>query len=138
MVMMAPARMRSRPCSGRSFKLSASPARMKENSPICASEVAMISAVARRVAEQADDEIGGDRLGDQDDEHGGQQRQRRLQHDARIEQHADRDEEQHGEGVAQRQRLGGGLLAQAATRSSIMPAKKAPSASEMPNSSAAT
>ena len=43
---------------------------------------------------------------------GGQQRQRRRQKHRRIEQHADRDEEQHGEGVAQRQRLGRGLLAQ--------------------------
>ncbi len=31
----------------------------------------------------------------------------------RIEQHADRDEEQHGEGIAQGQRLGGRLLAEA-------------------------
>ena len=46
MVMMAPARMRSRPCSGRSFRLKPSPARMKENSPIWAREAAMISAVA--------------------------------------------------------------------------------------------
>ena len=98
----------------------------------------MISAVARRVAEQAHDEIGGDRLADQDDEHGGEQRQRRLEHDARIEQHADRDEEQHGEGVAQRQATRSPPAGDSRDSLSIMPAKKAPSASEMPNRSAAT
>ena len=37
---------------------------------------------------------------------------RLAHHDHRVEQHADRDEEQHREGVAQRQRLVGGALAQ--------------------------
>ena len=42
---MAPARIRSRPCSGRRFRLTPSSARMKENSPICARLAEMISAV---------------------------------------------------------------------------------------------
>ena len=44
--MMAPARMRSRPCSGSSIEATPRLARMKENSPICASEAEMVSAVA--------------------------------------------------------------------------------------------
>ena len=65
-----------------------------------------------RVPKQPHDQERRQRFADQDDEHGGEQRQGRIDHDARIEQHSDRDEEQHGEGVAQRQRLGRGLLAQ--------------------------
>ena len=39
-------------------------------------------------------------------------RERLADQDLRVEQHADRDEEQHREGVLQRQRLGGGAVAQ--------------------------
>ena len=49
-----------------------------------------------------------------------------------IEQHADRDEEQHGEGIAQRQGFLGGALDKGEP-ARIMPAKKAPSAMETPN-----
>ena len=62
--------------------------------------------------EQPHDGERGDRLAEDDDGHRRQHGQRIAHEDHRIEQHADRDEEQHGEGVAQRQRLGGGLLAE--------------------------
>ena len=74
---------------------------------------------------RADDECGPDRIAKgQDDsrrdeplahhdqrDHG--RDEQRLAHDkCRIEQHADRNEEQHREGIAQRQRFGGGLVTQ--------------------------
>ena len=43
--MMAPARIRSRASPGRTASDTPSPARMKENSPICASDSEMASAV---------------------------------------------------------------------------------------------
>jgi hypothetical protein len=54
----------------------------------------------------------------------------------RVEQHAHRDEEQHREGVAQRQGVLAGAVAEGDSLS-IMPAKKAPSANDTPNSAAA-
>ena len=110
--MMAPARIRSRPCSGSSPSANAEAARMKENSPICARLAEIVSAVAMRIAEGAHDGEGRQRLADHDDEHRRQHRQRLAHEDRRVEQHADRDEEQHREGVAQRQRLVGGALAE--------------------------
>ena len=47
--MIAPARMRSRPRSGSSARLTPRPARMKENSPICARLAEIVSAVERRM-----------------------------------------------------------------------------------------
>ena len=60
---------------------------------------------AVRMAESTDDQVGGHRLAEDDDQEGGQDRQRLLQQDHRIEQHPHRDEEQHRESVAQRQRV---------------------------------
>src|SRR6185312_8808146 len=77
---------------------------MKENSPICASDAEMVSAaptgrlsaitrkkprtlLPTRMMNSVQDL---ERVGDED---------------AGVEQHADRDEEQHGEGIAERQAL---------------------------------
>ena len=64
------------------------------------------------MAEGAHDEERGQRLADDDDEGGGQHLQRMCDQDVGVEQHAHRDEEQHRKGVAQRQRIIGGLVAQ--------------------------
>ena len=104
--------MRSRASAGRTASATPSPARMKENSPICARGDRDGERGRHRMAEQPHHEIGSRRLGDEDDEDRGEQRDGRLDDDPRIEQHADRDEEQHGEGVAQWKRLGRRLLAQ--------------------------
>ena len=64
---MAPARIRSRPCSGSSFSPTPSSARMKENSPIWARLAEIISAVANGIAEGKDDDEGRQRLADDDD-----------------------------------------------------------------------
>ena len=50
--------------------------------------------------EQAHGEVSGCRLGDDDHKQSGEQRRRRLEKDLRVEQHADRDEEQNGKGIA--------------------------------------
>ena len=63
-------------------------------------------------AEELHDPVRGRRLPDHDDEDDGQHLERLLHDDARVEQHADRDEEEHREGVLQRQRVLRGLLAQ--------------------------
>ena len=85
-----------------------SPARMNENSPICARLAATVSAVASgrpnasTMAKAATDlptTITSSTISD---------RQRLAHQDRRIEQHADRDEEQHGERVLERQGIGGG------------------------------
>ena len=55
------------------------------------------------VAEGADDHEGGDGLADEDDRQRRRQLQRRAEQDVGVEQHADRDEEQHRESIAQRQ-----------------------------------
>ena len=65
-----------------------------------------------RMPERPHDRVGGDRLAEHDDEHRRENGDRLAHDDHRIDQHADRDEEQHREGVAQRQRLVGGALAQ--------------------------
>ena len=103
---MAPVTMRSRPSCGSRPTSTPSAARMKENSPICARLAAISAAVplgwpnARTISE------GGDRLADHDDERASRRRRAaRSSRIAGIEQHADRDEEEHREGVAQRQRF---------------------------------
>ena len=63
-----------------------------------------------------------------------EQRQRLLQQDRRVEQHADGDEEQHRKRVAQRQRLLAPRCWLSSDSLRIMPAKNAPSANETPNS----
>ena len=79
---------------------------MKENSPICARLAEMVSAVDQRMAEGRTMSEGRDRLADDDDQHASPSTASGCaQQDRRVEQHADRDEEQHREGVAQRQRL---------------------------------
>jgi hypothetical protein len=65
-----------------------------------------------RVPERAHDRVGGDRLAEHDDQHRREHGHRLAHDDHRIDQHAHRDEEQHREGVTQRQRLVGGALAQ--------------------------
>ena len=59
------------------------------------------------MAEGADDCVGDDRLADDDDRDGGEQRPRLLGQHRGVEQHPDRDEEQDRKGIAQRQRLFG-------------------------------
>jgi hypothetical protein len=65
----------------------------------------MVSATLERIAEGHHDDAGRQRLADDDDRQGGQHLQRLAQQHPGVEQHADRHEEQHREGVAQRQRL---------------------------------
>ena len=59
---MAPARIRSRPCSGRRPRSTPSAARMKENSPICARLAEMVKALATGWRNAMHDQEGGDRL----------------------------------------------------------------------------
>ena len=69
---IAPASTRSRPRSGNSSSATPRLTRMKENSPICASEAEIVSAVRGRMAEQPDDGEGRQRLAEHDDQHGDQ------------------------------------------------------------------
>ncbi len=64
--------------------------------------------------EGAHDQVGDRRFADDDDGHGGQHGKRRLHEHGRVQQHADRDEEQHCESVAQRHGFLGRLLAEVA------------------------
>ena len=109
---------------------------MNENSPICASDAEIVQAVdagwpnARTIRKAAAD-LPTTMMNTVASSGSGS----RSTID-RVEQHADRDEEQHGEGVAQRQRsCAARWLSSDSLR--IMPAKKAPSANETPNSVAA-
>ena len=75
---------------------------MNENSPICGA----------RVAKSAHDQIGRRRLADDDDEKDRDHRNRMICKHNRIEEHADGDEEQYRESVAQRQGLARSLRRQ--------------------------
>src|SRR5215203_6414322 len=69
----------------------------------------------RRVEQVAEGEYEkerGERFAEDDDGHDDQDAERLAEQNLGVEQHADRDEEQHRERVAQRQRLGGGPVAQ--------------------------
>ena len=55
-----------------------------------------------RIAEQANDGKGRKRLAEQDDGKRGEHSERILDEDRGLEQHADRDEEDDGEGIAER------------------------------------
>ena len=76
---------------------------MKENSPIWLRFAATVRDSAKRLAQREQDCERDSRIADQDDRHHAQDRQRLLNQDHGIEQHADRDEEQHREGIAQGQ-----------------------------------
>ncbi|OFV47581.1 hypothetical protein HMPREF3178_21005 [Klebsiella sp. HMSC09D12] len=67
---------------------------------------------ARRVAEHPHQEEGGSRFTENDDSQRRQYCQRLLKQNHRVEQHSDGDKEQHGEGVAQRQRIVGRAMAE--------------------------
>ena len=67
---------------------------------------------AHRVAEHEHDREGSERFADHDHEQHADQLQRPFQHDRWIEQHADGDEEHHGERILQRQRVLRGLMTQ--------------------------
>ena len=67
---------------------------------------------ADRMAERDDDQECRNRLADDDDEEGREDRPGVVEQAGRVEQHADRDEEQHREGVAQRQRFLGRAVAE--------------------------
>ena len=108
---------------------------MNENSPICARPAETSQPHADRVAQQKHDAERDQRLADDDQRQHGNDRQWFADQDRGIEQHADRDEEQHGKGVLQRQGLGRRLVAEAESPSTT-PAKKAPSANETPNTCA--
>ncbi len=88
------------------------PARTKENSPICGRDAARRPDLERVTLARRGDHEGGRPSGSQDDAEGGQHRQRLAHKYPWIEQHADRDEEQDGEGVPQGQRPLGGVVAQ--------------------------
>ena len=64
-----------------------------------------------RVAERRDDRDRHERLGNDDQADDGDDLERVLDEEARIEEHPDRDEEEHGERVTKRQRVGRGLVA---------------------------
>ena len=64
------------------------------------------------MTEQPHDQERSQRFSDDDDQHRRQHGDRLPQHDRAVDQHADGHEEQHREGVAQRQRLGCRTLAQ--------------------------
>ena len=57
------------------------------------------------MSEQANDQKRGHGLANDNDEYGNKNRPQVPNQDARIEQHAHRDEEQHGEGISKRQRF---------------------------------
>ena len=111
MVISATASTRSRPSSGSTFSVTPSPARMKQNSPICAQRrgdgqrLPAGSPRARAIAQAAAD-LPTTTTAPPPPAPAARAAGRR------VEQHADRDEEQHREGVAQRQRLLGRLLAE--------------------------
>ncbi len=65
-----------------------------------------------RPPEGDDDAEGKERLPHDDDQHRGDDRERIFDKDHRVEQHADGHEEQHGKGVAERQGLLRGAVAQ--------------------------
>ena len=65
---------------------------------------------SQRIAEERQDADGGERLADHHQRQHGEDRQRVGDQIRRVEQHADGDEEQHGEGITQRQGIGGGLV----------------------------
>ena len=64
------------------------------------------------VAEGQDDARRHKPLADHDQRDDRRDEERLADDERRIEEHADRNEEEHREGVAQRQRLGGGLMAE--------------------------
>ena len=66
----------------------------------------------RRVAEHSHQEEGGERLTKDNDRQRAQHGQRLLDQNKRVKQHPDGDEEQHGKGVAQRQGVVCGAVAQ--------------------------
>ena len=109
---MAPARMRSRPSSGSSPSWRLRSARMKENSPICASEAEIMSAAERECPKRRTTRKAAIDLPTRMMSTVASSATGASTTIVGVEQHADRDEEQHGEGVAQGQRLGRGLLAQ--------------------------
>ena len=108
-----------RPAPGRALarhqlQRNASPARMKLNSPICETLAAMVEAYAvvvagaRARAAQAASGLPTMMISDAWPAPAAAARTQ----DRRVEQHADRDEEQHREGVAHRQRIGRRLVAE--------------------------
>ena len=112
--MMAPPRMRSRPASGRMPSVDAERGEDEGEFADLREADGDDQRGADRAAEQHDDEVGEHRLADDDDRDRREQRQRIAPEDRRIEQHADGDEEQHRERVAQRQRFLGGAMAELA------------------------
>ena len=76
---------------------------MNENSPICARLAETVTAVANGKRKKQHDRKGSERLSDDDQQDRQQNMQRLAPQDRRIEQHADRDEEQHGERILKRQ-----------------------------------
>jgi hypothetical protein len=108
----APPRIRFRPSSGRSFSDSPSDTRDEGELADLGEARGDRQGRAQRVPEGQHD---GDRrqgLAHHDHAEHRQDRERRAHEDARIEQHADGDEEQDREGVLQRQRVGGRLVAE--------------------------
>ena len=87
---------------------------MNENSPICASPAETRSAVASGWPRSSTTATAASDFATRITNSTAATPERLAQQDGRVEQHADRDEEQHGEGVAQRQAVGRGLVAEVA------------------------
>ena len=61
----------------------------------------------QRVAQHVDEAEGGETLAEHDDEQHGEDGERGLDDDVPVKEHAHADEEEHGEGVLERERFGG-------------------------------
>ncbi len=108
----APASIRSRASAVSRPVAMPSPARMNENSPICASDGGNGERRRHWIAQPEHDQEGGERLAEDDDGEDGRHRQRLVDQDRRVEQHPDGDEEQHRERILHRQEVGSGTVAE--------------------------
>ena len=130
----APARIRSWPSFGRISSCRPRPARMKENSPICARLAEISQRGAIGLAERAHDRVGRDRLAEHDD----QERRQHLPAGARPGS-SGRTACRPRRRTAPRTHRAAAAISVAAwwlnsDSLSSMPAKNAPSANDTPNS----
>ena len=106
----APATMSWKPASGSSPMVRPSVPRMNENSPICPSAAATVRATRVGIAERLDDAECRKRLDEDDQDQHRHDGERVREEHSRVEEHPDRHEEQHGEGVTQWKGVGGRLM----------------------------
>ncbi len=88
------------------------PARINENSPICASAAETTSAVLNGNPRRQHDSQRDNRFAKENQRNDPRHLERLAHEDGWVEKHADRDEEKHGKRVLQRQRIRGGLVTQ--------------------------